>query len=828
MIKKVVSMVVAVSMIIMAMTGISSMARESEISKLDLSAYNAGDAYKATGSNALVVEEDSAKAALIGKKGEAYTIGEIETTLGDTLAAKNADGLLPTGTKGVVINTTFKLTSTSPQILLTPSTVYPRYIDIVGGVIKYSPSSGAAYTSSINVSAGVWYDLQFMLNYETGYLKIAVKNLETDKTTTHTATVAGFVLTEEKIAAISTIKWWHTSNASGNMIISKYDVYAEDNSEAIAPSKIVVRDNFDGATSTVSSPWTSTTTEVISTDRGQSAVIGKGYKQYLYIRNAAGSPILPTSAKGMVSEFSVKFTGTEKHGFIYALNDSSNNYWSTNLNLIKFSSGGKIQVNGNKSEWGTWVKDKWYDIKIEYNFTAKTIRYTIYDGTTEKTAVYTNAYTNYDDLSGKVQLQFVSESQTADQNILIDDVNIYWIDELTASGITSGKDTVSVNNNFEKFAEGTEAIEADMTCGAPTSFIKSGSKPDAAQYSIESVVNSGRGKSFKVAADLEPGQDTAFYKDFSAIQNGVVSFDIMFESTDGLTIVNAQASDKSNGNMSKTMVFRFDNWGNIKDANNKNVLGLYEAKKWYKVVLTAGIYDGISGIKYQIYSDSALVAESITPTGTSSVVRDSVRYAQISMHDYDNTLYVDNYKAYAPSDVAYGISPVSEMMKKRSELTSENKIQLAFNKAVDLSKSSFKVNGEEVSAKGNEIITLNKEIVSGETYDIEYKVYDLDGFRIFGYVPGIKGVDIYNISDFTPATLENPGASVKVSIGKGATPKTISLIVASYNENELVSVRMDSKTVGTEEAEFVAAVSADGADTVKTFLWNDSNLTPLN
>ena len=824
MLKKVVSLVVALSVAVFAMTGISAFARQSEVSKMDLEAYSVGDAYKANSSSGLVVEEDSTKAVLIGKKGDAYTLGETEKTLGDTLAASNSDGLLPEGTKGVVINTTFKLSSTAPQILLTPSTVYPRYIDIVGGVIKYAPTSGGSYTSSINVSAGVWYDLQFMLNYETGYLKIAVTDLSTGKESTHTANIAGFVLTAEQVAAIKTIKWWHTGNKSGNMTISKYEVDAEDDTEAIAPSKTVVRDDFDTAVSQTSSPWTSST-HVIETDRGQSAVIGKGYKQYLYIRKS--DAIVPATAKGLVSEFSVKFTGSEKHGFIYALNESSNNYYITNLNLIKFSSGGKIQVDGTKAEWGNWSKDTWYDIKIEYNFASKTIRYTIYDGTTEKTATYTNTYSNYDDLSNKVQLQFVSESQSADQNILIDDVNIYWIDELTASGISTASDTVSVNNNFEKFAEGTEAIETDMTCGAPTSFIKSGTKPSAAVYSIESVANSGRGKSFKASAELSQGQDVAFYKDFSAIQNGVVSFDVMFESTNGLTLISAQGSDSANGNMSKFVLFRFDNWGNIKDASNKNVIGLYEANVWYKVVITAGIYDGISGMKYQVYSPAGLVAEDIVSTASGSVVRDSIRYAHIAMYDYDNTLYIDNYKAYAPSEVAYGIRPLSEMKVKRSGLTSENNIQLTFNKMIDLSKSSFKVNGEEVSAKGSEIITLNKAIVPGETYNVEYTVYDLDGFRIFGYVPSIKGVDVYNISDFTPATLENPAASVKVRIGSGASAKTVSLIVASYKDNELVSVRKDSKTVGVEEDEFVVAIDVNGADTVKTFLWNDANITPL-
>lgn len=806
--KKVLCLFIAVFMIISAMASVTAVAATQEVYKLDFSTY--------TG---VVVEEDGKQAAVIGKSGEKYTVGETEYTLGGSIGVKNDAGVLPEGTQGIVINTTFKLTSTSPQIILLPTTgVYPRYIDLSGSTIKYN---GNGEVGQINtqyaIAANVWYDLTYKLNYKTGYLEIVLTDLSTGTVRKHVTTDADFILTDEKIAAIKTIRWWHTGNASGNMFISKFEVYAEDDVEAIAPSKIVVRDNFDSASGTVSSPWTTTTTEVVETDRGNSAILGNGHKQYLGIKQT--SQILPSKAKGFVSEFAVKLTGATKHGFIYALNDSNNNYWSANLNLIKFAQNGNIQVNGQKSNWSTWSKNVWYDIRIEYNFADKVIRYTISDGSTEKTASYTNTYTNYDDLSGKVQLQFVSENQDVDQNILIDDVNIYWIDELTASGITMGADVASVNNRFEDFATGSEAITTDMTCGAPKSFwgVSGGG---SATYAVEEVPGSGRGKSFKATADLEVGQNQSFYKDFGAIQNGVVSFDIMFTSQKGLTLISAQTSEADNSDSTNTVIFRFDNWGNIKDGGNKNVIGYYTDGEWYKVVLTAGVYNEVSGVKYQIYGSNGLAAEGITNTNSGEICRDSIRYGRIYMHDYDNTLYVDNYKAYAPSATPYGIYPVAQADVKGSTLSEENKIKLAFSKNVDIAKSKFTVNGEAVTANGTDLITLNKELEAGEVYNVEYTVYDADGYRTFGYVPGISVESVYNVSNYTEATLDNPVASATVRIGKGAGSKDVVLYVAAYSGNKLVSVRLDPKTADSEGVDLSVAADCDGADSVKTFLWS--------
>lgn len=816
--KKVLSLFIAVVMIISAMASVTAFAATQEIHKLDLSTY--------TGN---VAEEDGKTAAVIGKKGDAFTIGDAEVTLGDTVAANNSAGLLPEGSKGVVINTTFKLSSTAAQILLTPSDVYPRYIDIVGGVIKHSPASGAgSIPTEISVSAGVWYDMTYMLNYETGYIKLALKNLSDNTIKTYAATNAQYIKTAEQIAAIKKIKWWHTGNKSANMFISKYEVYAENDADAIAPSKVIVRDDFDSATGTVSASWSSTTIPVAQTDRGQSAYFGSSAGTSLTC-SKSGS-IINTSAKGIVIEFAAKlgYTSTKPNFVVSA----KGNWYNGGSKLMQFHNNANgVTRDGQSGDTilSSWKKDTWYDVRLEIAFKEAglaTYRYIINDGTNEYVKVFDNVSTTlFDDLSAFSKIQFTYAS--GDDKAYVDDVNIFWLDEAAANGITSGKDTVSVNNRFENFDLGSDDITADMTCGAPTSFwyVSGGCKAD---FSIEEVPNSGRGKSFKAtASNMVVGKNEAFYKDFAAIQNGVVSFDIMFTSQKGLTLITAQASEANNANTSNVVIFRFDNWGNIKDGSNKNVIGSYEPNKWYKVVLTSGIYNEVSGVKYQIYSASGLAAEGVTVTNSDDICRDSIRYARISMHDYDNTLYVDNYKAYAPSATPYGIYPVAQSVVKGSTLTPENKIMLTFSKFVDLSKSTFKVNGEPVTASGTDVIALSAAIEEGETYDVEYTVYDLDGYKAYGYVNNITVEAVYNVSDYSQATLDNPAASADVRIGEGAGTKEVILLVAAYNGDKLVSANLLKQTVDSLGDDFTVAVDANGADSIKTFLWNGKNLMPI-
>ena len=83
--------------------------------------------------------------------------------------------------------------------------------------------------------------------------------------------------------------------------------------------------------------------------------------------------------------------------------------------------------------------------------------------------------------------------------------------------------------------------------------------------------------------------------------------------------------------------------------------------------------------------------------GTNLIPRDSIQYARIEMIQNPNTIYIDNYKAYKPSATPAGIYPVGQTALKESVVSSENKIILSFSKPVDLSKSVFKVNGEEVN-----------------------------------------------------------------------------------------------------------------------------------
>ena len=122
---------------------------------------------------------------------------------------------------------------------------------------------------------------------------------------------------------------------------------------------------------------------------------------------------------------------------------------------------------------------------------------------------------------------------------------------------------------------------------------------------------------------------------------------------------------------------------------------------------------------------------------------------------------------------------------------------------------------------------LTAAIEEGETYDVEYTVYDLDGYKAYGYINNITGEAVYNVSDYLQATLENHAASTNVRIGKGAGTKEIVLLVAAYNGNKLVSANLSKKAVDSVGEDFTVAVDANGADSIKTFLWNGKNLMPI-
>lgn len=832
MIKKFLSVLLSVSMLLSMVSYINVFAATSEFAKLDLSGYNESSYYSKDGANMKVCYTtiDGVKCIAIGKRNTAFVTSDgYSHQINNTVSFSNSTGL-SSDTIGIVSSTTFRVTSKADHAYMTTNTGI-RYIDIYNGNVRTCNASNTAVNTGLTYDADKWYTVKLSLNYTTGYYIIELTDVASGATTTAKGTRAEWILDAEGISAVTYFKW-AKENATGNIYFSEFNAQSENDSSTIAPpppSKIVVRDDFDASESTTQSPWTSSTT-LAETDRGNSAYFGSSGGTSLTVSNSEG--LLNSNAKGLAVEFSTKLTYTStKPNFVVSVNG---NWYGAVNKIMQFmnNSNGVLRDGSNNKILSSWSKDKWYDVRIEIGFDSAgmaSYRYIVNDGTTETVAVFKNVSTTlFDDPSAITKIQFTYA--TGDGKAYVDNVNIFWLDEAAASGIAKSTNSISVNNRFENFDEGTEDIKADMECDAPTSFLKYSSK-GTSSFAIESVLNSGRGKSFK--ATVGEDSEYSFYRDFSAIENGVVSFDIMFPKTTGITLINAQTSTSENAGAKAYTLFRFDNWGNIKDAGNANVLGRYEAKKWYKVVLTAGSDTDKGGVvKFEVFGDNGLVADGAVSTGfyttsSESIARNSIRYARIDMLQCANTLYVDNYKAYAPADTAYGIYPVGHADIKESLVTTENKFVLPFSKAVDLERSSFKVNGEEVTARGYEFITLNTAVEAGQEYEIEYTVYDFDGYKSYGYISGIKAENTFNVSDYTYATTAAPTASVTVSASQAAGYKEVKLFVAAYKDGEMIAIDCDAKVVDTIGTDFAATVDATGADEVRTFLWDGANLTPI-
>lgn len=826
MFKKFLSIILAVSLLLSMAFAVSVNAADEWA--IDLSGYNDGDMFTKDGRNykTIVVLEDNIKSALFSSAGTTYGTDTLTNSV--NLTVTNG---LTSDTKGVVISTTMKITNASTRVYL--NVIHPElgkggqfYLDLSGGQIKTTPSSSTSVNTGLTYSANSWIKLNFALNYTTGYYEIGVTDVATGVTNTATGTQTELIrTTAEELAAITRFQWY----TGCNTYISEFSAYAVEDATAIAPSHTLVRDDFDADTTALTG-WNGGGT-VATTDRGKSAMIDCSAAK------AVNKAIkLASDAKGLVSEFSVKLTSKTAGNFFYACNSS---YATANYRLIQFTNGGAIHAFNNTMPLGTYETNVWYDIRIENNFVNDFTRVSIFDGANERVYEGIRENTSWDTISNINNVYFYTE-QAEGKSIYIDDVNIFYLTENEVSGLKNPR-TYSIHNEFENFTEGDmqDDLLEDIGCGAPTSFsLISAASEDAFEVGIESITNSGRGKSFKASLlnpEIPSGQSRGFYKDFSAIQNGVAEFDMLLSEQSGVMVIETQMSNSGNGNMAYSTPLRFKADGKVYDGTGADEKGSWEAGKWYHVKLTAGTYTideaEVGGIKAEVYNESGVkVAENTVNSSADLNTRDSIRNVKFTMGEAANTIYVDNFKAYAETG-AQGLFPTPSYLLRNKSVAPDGAITLAFSKFVNLTNSKFKVNGEVVTATllGGNVVSLNKALEEGETYEIEYTAADTDGYTTSGYVGNITVPRALIIENYTAATVESPSASVKVTINSVNTAKKVQLIVAAYNEAETRLLDIDVKTADANEGEqtLTATVETAGATKLKTFLWDGASLTPI-
>ncbi len=839
MFKKFLSIILAVSLMLTLAFAVNTAASTTSYAQLDLSGKNVGDyvaKHGGTGNLALVVEEDSKKCVVINRYAtsgttvtfkDTYTIGEKSYGLNPFFGIKNADGsALPSTTKGVVFESTMKMTSSTDDAILVTNTsnVNPRYITLSGGIVKYHATLGSSSTAtSLTYPVGSWFTLKLRWNFTTGYFDISVTDLSANTTNTISQTLEGWVKDDATIAAWVPTFSWFKSSGDTRVYVSEFSMHAENDATAIAPSHTLVRDDFDADTTALTG-WNGGGT-VAATDRGKSAMIDCSSAKSVY-----QAIKLDSDVKGLVSEFSVKLTSKTAGNFFYACNQA---YYTANYRLIQFTNGGAIHAFNNAMPLGTYETNVWYDIRIENNFVNDFTRVSIFDGANERVYEAIRENTSWDTIGNINNVYFYAE-QAADKSIYIDDVNVYYLTENEVSGLKNPR-TYSIHNEFENFTEGDmqEDLISDVTCDALKSF-KATPAENEFEVGIESLPNSGRGKSFK-ASLLNTETAKEFYKDFSAIQNGVAEFDMLLSEQSGVVVIDTQMSNSGNGNMAYSTPLRFKADGKIYDGTGTDEKGSWEAGKWYHVKLTAGTYTideaEVGGIKAEVYNESGVkVAENTVNSSADLNTRDSIRNVKFTMGEESNTIYVDNFKAYGETG-AQGLFPTPSHLLRNKTVAPDGALTLAFSKLVNLTASKFKVNGEVVTATllGGNVVSLNKALEEGETYEIEYTAADTDGYTTSGYIGNITVPRALIIEDYSAATLESPSASVKVTINSANTAKKVQLIVAAYNEAETRLLDIDVQTAAANAGEqtLTATVETAGATKLKTFLWDGASLTPI-
>lgn len=832
MFKKFLSIILAVSLMLTLAFAVNTAASTTSYAQLDLTSKNIGDAvttHGGYGTSAIVVSEDDEKAVLIAKNQTEYDLNGTTKKLLNYTSVSGSDFLSASNPKGIVFESTLKITSSSDTVILTTnaSNVNPRYLTLNAGNVKYNTTFGSGSTATgVTYPVNSWFTIKLAWNMTTGYMEISVKDLSTGTENKKALTDANWTKSASDLTAVKAFSWY--LDGSGYVYIRTLSVLCEDDAAAIAPSRVLIRDNFDNNTDTLTG-WSGSGT-VAATDRGKSALVNCATAETKIYKTVT----IPSDVNGLVSEFSVKLSSTGGTEFIYAADNGD--WYAGGKRLLQFTSGGKITAFNGALEARNYKADTWYDVRIETNFTTGFTRISISDGVDETVleAVYAPLATTYATPSSVIKrLEFVSSSATS-KSVYIDDINIFWLDETEVSGLKNPK-TYTLHNEFENFAEGNmqEDLIADVTCDATKSF-KVAPVEDNFEVGIESVANSGRGKSFK-ASNLTGERTYEFYKDFLAIQNGVIEFDMMLPEKDGVILIENQVSNKDNGNMSYVAPFRFKADGTITGGMGGEAIGSYEENKWYHISLTSGTYEidgeNNTAILAQIYDSGELVCENTVRTDEDGVSRDSIRNVKISLAEGTNTVYVDNFRVY-PSAGVQGIYPTPSRLLREKTIAPDGELIIPFSKVVDLTKSKFKVNGEEVSAVllGGNVAKLNKTITTGEEYEIEYTATDLDGFTTKGYIGGIKALKGLITEDFTAATMDSPTASVKVTVNSVYLAKNVQLIVATYNESEsrVIDIDITSAAAGTGEQTLTATASTEGAAKIKTFFWDGVSLVPVS
>ena len=107
-------------------------------------------------------------------------------------------------------------------------------------------------------------------------------------------------------------------------------------------------------------------------------------------------------------------------------------------------------------------------------------------------------------------------------------------------------------------------------------------------------------------------------------------------------------------------------------------------------------------------------------------------------------------------------------------------------------------------------------------YLVEYEVADFNGNKTKGYFE-FTTAKLYNITNYTAATLENPNASLNIAVNSASGQKDISFMVALYDGNHLKEIDFKNIKVGSEVEELSAGVTVPSDGTtyeIKTFLWD--------
>ena len=244
----------------------------------------------------------------------------------------------------------------------------------------------------------------------------------------------------------------------------------------------------------------------------------------------------------------------------------------------------------------------------------------------------------------------------------------------------------------------------------------------------------------------------------------------------------------------------------------------YEAGKTYRISTMIDKTD--ETVKIAITDDTKLVA-SYTVDGIERNCINSVCFRIPKNASGD--LWIDNLRFYEYKSLEKPFVP------DNGKDTLRGFARLISNHAINPTASTLTVNGNasRLSLDGNTAFVADSS-ADGTVNNVEYTLYDVFGASVSGsftYTAKDRMMDAMKLDNVSlPLQVGNITASVQ-----GKSADDLMLIVATYINDELNTVKVTDIKASNVGALYEATVSVEETDTtVKAFLWNGTNLCPVD